>query len=131
MHKKVMVHVITSTGKLLLLKVIPRRGANWQPVTGSVDPGEDWEDAAKRELLEETGLALQVHDLKLEFEFEDRNQRLVKERAYFAQLGQAMDVPIDPIEHTDFVWRPFDEILPETMPYLNQFHAFNKLKELL
>lgn len=126
-----MVHVITKTNKLLLLKVIPHRGANWQPVTGSVDPGENWEDAAKRELLEETGLALEVHDLNLEFEFEDRLQRTVKERAYYALLDQVMDVPIDPIEHTDFVWRPFDEILPETMPYLNQFHAFAKLKERL
>lgn len=126
-----MVHVITKTGKLLLLKVIPRRGANWQPVTGSVDPGEKWEDAAKRELMEETGLALDVQSLELEFDFEDRNQRAVKERVFFAQLEQEMDVPIDPIEHTDFVWRPFDEILPETMPYLNQFHAFLKLKERL
>lgn len=126
-----MVHVITKTNKLLLLKVIPRRGATWQPVTGSVDPGENWEDAAKRELLEETGLALDVHDLELEFEFEDRNQRRVKERAFYAQLAQTMDVPIDPIEHTDFVWRAFDEILPETMPYLNQFYAFTKLRERL
>jgi 8-oxo-dGTP pyrophosphatase MutT (NUDIX family) len=131
MHKKVMVHIITKTGKLLLLKVIPRRGASWQPVTGSVDPGESWENAAKREVLEETGLDLDVIDLDLEFGFEDRLQRAVKERVYYAKLEQDADVAIDAIEHTDFIWLALDEIMPETMPYLAQYNAFLKIKERL
>ena len=40
----------------LLLKTVPKRGSFWQGVTGAIEKGENLIDAAKRELIEETGI---------------------------------------------------------------------------
>ena len=53
--KSVLVLVHTSAQVLLLERVRPQ--GFWQSVTGSLEPGEDWRQAAERELLEETSFA--------------------------------------------------------------------------
>jgi dATP pyrophosphohydrolase len=50
--RSVLVLVHTSDAVLLLERLQP--AGFWQSVTGSLEPGEDWEDAARRELEEET-----------------------------------------------------------------------------
>jgi 8-oxo-dGTP pyrophosphatase MutT (NUDIX family) len=42
--------------EVLLLHRVPRLGGFWHVISGGIDPGETWEVAAERELLEETGL---------------------------------------------------------------------------
>jgi dihydroneopterin triphosphate diphosphatase len=43
--------------EVLVLRRPPAKGGIWAPVTGNVDAGESFEEAAVRELEEETGLA--------------------------------------------------------------------------
>jgi lipoyl(octanoyl) transferase len=50
-------------GRVLLLKRSPARGGFWQPVTGRIEPGEAPIEAARRELLEETGADVPVTPL--------------------------------------------------------------------
>ena len=54
---------ISEDGRVLLLRRSQARGGFWQPVTGRIEPGESPEAAARRELLEETGADVPVHDL--------------------------------------------------------------------
>jgi 8-oxo-dGTP pyrophosphatase MutT (NUDIX family) len=52
--------------KLKEIAVVSQQGKSWSFPKGHVDPGEDFLSAAKREILEETG----IKDLKLIKEFE-------------------------------------------------------------
>lgn len=93
---------------ILMLKVKPSRGSFWQPVTGKVDPGESYLEAAKREAEEETGFSFErtPQYLGLEYEFEGRHGPAV-ERAFFLPIfgGKTPPPPkLDPKEHVDFRW---------------------------
>ena len=57
-----MVHVRRGD-EVLVLHRVPAKGAYWHTVAGRVEPGESWEEAARRELLEETGLSAPVRRL--------------------------------------------------------------------
>ncbi len=46
-------------GEVLLLHRSPARQAYWHLVAGALEPGEGFDEAARRELLEETGLRTQ------------------------------------------------------------------------
>ena len=110
--------------QILLLKTRPGRGEFWQPVTGGVEDGESFEDAALREVEEETGLALSPDKLiKLSsFEFEGQWGKAVEQ-------GFAIEVParlvgkkvlLDPKEHTEFQWVLADEAVVKTHFESNQ-----------
>jgi 8-oxo-dGTP pyrophosphatase MutT (NUDIX family) len=56
---QVLVHAVRRTGdgwRYLMLHRVPQRGGFWPGVTRGADWGEELEDAARRELLEETSL---------------------------------------------------------------------------
>ena len=93
--------------KVLLLKVKPERGNVWQPVTGSIENGESFEDGAMREAQEETGFSFEnkVHYLGIEHKFSSRFGPAV-ERCYALWVkGDTPPTPIlDPKEHTAFEW---------------------------
>lgn len=91
---------------VLLFRVIERRGGGWHPVTGGVEDDEDFDEGAKRELLEETGI--QAHhgewiDLEYSFQFQGRFGP-AEERAYALILKHAVDPVLDPKEHLEFQW---------------------------
>jgi 8-oxo-dGTP pyrophosphatase MutT (NUDIX family) len=99
----------TSPPKVLLLKLIPQRGGFWQSVTGRVDPGEDFLDAAAREAREETGLSFDRHPqfMGLEYDFVGKENTPMRERCFWLPIvgGEAPPTPtIDPSEHTEFRW---------------------------
>ncbi|HRK03098.1 MAG TPA: NUDIX domain-containing protein, partial [Oligoflexia bacterium] len=48
MHRKVQCWILSRSGRCLLLLTNKRRGEFWQPVTGTVEDGESFEQAALR-----------------------------------------------------------------------------------
>jgi 8-oxo-dGTP pyrophosphatase MutT (NUDIX family) len=96
--------------RLLLLRAYK----NWDFPKGLIEPGESELDAAKRETLEETGLA------ELDFPFGDAHQDTLpyaggKVARYFLAETEKSDIelPVSPElghpEHHEWRWASFDE----------------------
>ena len=112
--KKVQVWIYSQDRKagntqILLLKTIEERGGFWQPVTGSVEEGEDLLDAALREATEETGLSFEgkVFFLDHSFEYEKKGVRF-HEYGYALQKNFLEEGPprirLDAHEHQAYQW---------------------------
>ena len=105
----------------LLLQRAPRRGGFWQGITGGVEGDEDLAEAARRELIEETGLvplALDRIDYSYSFSVEDRWRHLyadgvkkVIEHVFVAYVERQQESEIDPGEHDRWKWCRLDEAL--------------------
>lgn len=137
-HSKVQVVIIyladkdsTSNAQVLLLQMNEERGAHWQSVTGSVDPGESYEKAAKRELFEETGIDSKVSEIDLSFEFHDRWNKNVLEKVYFTTILSKPKIAISNEEHQSFKWVDIKEIVQESFGYPSNYQAFLKVLEVL
>lgn len=103
-------------GKVLLLQRTDARGGFWQPVTGKIEVGETPEQAASRELTEETGLrGLEVKPLDYVHAFalgtpdEVRAPKVCVEAAFSARVPEPVGVQLDPTEHQRFEWVSADE----------------------
>jgi dATP pyrophosphohydrolase len=105
----------------LLLRRISTHGGFWQSVTGSLEPDETHLQAAKREVLEETGFELDesaIIPLDLVSRFEIAPQWRAKyapgithneEVCFAARVERRSDVRLDPNEHDAFQWVHFGE----------------------
>jgi 8-oxo-dGTP pyrophosphatase MutT (NUDIX family) len=135
MHKKVQVTILAKNPRpsVLLLKLSEKRGAFWQNVTGSVDEGEDFDQAAPRELWEETGIEpsdAEVTPLHFSFEFHDRFGRDIKEACYLAVVDD-LKYPIKiSDEHQKYVWKEIDLVTPEDYGHPSSFEVFQKAVEV-
>lgn len=132
-QKKVQVVIIGGErlNKLLLLQMKPDRNELWQNVTGSVDEGEDFLEAAKRELLEETQLAGELTELNIQFEFKDRWERSVLEKVFLAKIIGEPPVQISDEEHQDYQWIPLDQVSRDNFGYESNYTSFlESLKKL-
>jgi lipoyl(octanoyl) transferase len=106
--------------RVLLLRRTAAAGDFWQPVTGSIEPGETDEAAARRELLEETALTPRtLTDLSLsqsflidpEF-FPGADQPLLTEEVSFAAAVDSSDpVTLEAEEHQEYGWFTFEAAL--------------------
>jgi 8-oxo-dGTP pyrophosphatase MutT (NUDIX family) len=94
--------------------LVLRAYKNWDFPKGLVEPGESELAAAKREVLEETGLA------DLDYPFGDESKETVPysgnkvARYYLAETDQAaIELPVSPElgrpEHHEYRWVSFDE----------------------
>ncbi len=108
---KVQVWVI-SQDQVLLLRTLPARGEFWQPVTGGVEAGESLEEAALRELQEETGISPQsvapepllLRNFQFSFQYEKRGMTF-KEHVFFVELAETRQlIHLDAREHQGFRW---------------------------
>ncbi len=95
-----------SEWRVLLLKTLPERGAFWQPVTGSIEPGESVQKGALREAIEETGLPplKNIQELGYEFDFEGKWGPSHEVAFYFETYPGCPKVSLDPREHQGFQW---------------------------
>ena len=101
---------------------------HWDFPKGHIEPGESKQDAAQRELIEETGLTAQL-DNKFEdsfsYIFRDHQKKLVQKTVYFF-IGKAQNGPVQiSYEHTDYQWLTYKQAL-EQLTYDN---AKNLLKK--
>ncbi|HUP49988.1 MAG TPA: lipoyl(octanoyl) transferase LipB [Thermoanaerobaculia bacterium] len=108
--------VIHDGDRVLLLHRRPERGNFWQPVTGSIEPGESPVETARREILEETGLEAQpveiglTQSLMIESQFLSATHPapiIASEIAFRARIDSTLPIRLDPSEHDDYSWFTF------------------------
>ncbi|HEX8171457.1 MAG TPA: lipoyl(octanoyl) transferase LipB [Thermoanaerobaculia bacterium] len=115
-----LVKVLVRDGdRVLLLHRKPERGHFWQPITGSIEPGEAPLAAARRELIEETGHAAEPRELALVQSFMIESQYLqsrgyvppiiASEINFAATLDSRLPIRLDASEHDDHGWFTFAE----------------------
>lgn len=104
--------------EVLMMLRQPDQGLWWSSVTGMLEPGEDLEAAAHREVLEETGLrgALAPLGLRHTFwvdpallRFADDEPRFNTETCFQVEVPADAEVRLDPAEHSECRWCSFDE----------------------
>lgn len=78
----ILVVIYTADLQVLLLKRVDYPDA-WQSVTGSIEGQESWQDAARREVKEETGIDLGGGELPIGWSFSDWH--LTNEYAIYEQ----------------------------------------------
>jgi lipoyl(octanoyl) transferase len=115
----------------LVLKRHPHRGGFWQPVTGTIDPAEEPEACAKRELGEETGLGAEVKPLRYTHSFlfgeprADRPPRVFRETAFWALAPAVGKVRLDTREHSHYAWLDVSEAV-DRVPYAGLKEALRR-----
>ncbi len=93
--------------QVLLLQRPPQMGGFWQPVTGGVEPGESFVEAALREAQEETGLSFPLfpQDLFLEHTFKGQWGWAQEKSFLLALVGDKPPQPtLDGKEHCEYKW---------------------------
>ena len=128
----VLVVVHTAALDVLLLERAARAGL-WQSVTGSLDrPDESLAQAARREVLEETGIDARAHALErlpLTYRFEIfarwRNRFAPgvthnTEHAFCLRLPARCEVALARDEHTSHAWLPWREAAARCFSWSNR-----------
>ncbi len=102
--------VVARDGELLLIAL--QDGRRWQLPKGHLEPGESPEDAAVREVREETGVTGRpVATLPtIDYWFVERGRRIHKQVDYFLLVYAAgSTADYDPREVSGARWFPWDE----------------------
>jgi dATP pyrophosphohydrolase len=127
--ESVLVLVYTQASEVLMLR---RKYPNdfWQSVTGSLEWDENPQQAALRELQEETGISgKELNDCEFSQNFEiyaiwrDRYAPGVKENqehVFALELPEKMDIQLDPREHEEFGWLSKQEAAELAFSHTNQ-----------
>jgi dATP pyrophosphohydrolase len=124
----VLVVIYSKTGHVLMMKrAFPEDF--WQSVTGSLEWGESAEQAAIRELKEETGLeANGLINCQFSQQFEiysiwrDRYQPGVmhnQEHVFLMPLEDCEEIQFDPREHTETLWVSREEAIQMATSHTN------------
>ncbi len=102
----------------------------WQSVTGSLEWGEQPEQAARRELVEETGLDATTledcHDSHLFEIYEIWRHRYAegvtenREHVFRLAVPEVCPVALDDLEHSEYEWVPRVEAAQRASSYTNR-----------
>lgn len=115
----------------LMMKRALDRGGFWQPVTGGVDEGEVFVEAAKRELFEETNISniiRMIEDVHY-FEFESIGFGWTKEYVFGAEVSEDVEVELSS-EHSEMRWSTLEDAL-KLMRHDHNKDAIKKLTDLI
>lgn len=117
--------------RYLMLKRNARKGNFWQPITGNVELGESFEQAAERELMEETGIigCVRIFDTGYSFDFFDDN-RNQHEKVYAAEVSPGTQVVLSE-EHTEFAWAKEDDCISNYLKYPGNIAGLKALAQVL
>ena len=108
-----MIYWTEPEGQELLVLVLKRNHIGekeglWQPVTGNVDEGESYEEAALREVKEETSFTSPqtLQDMDMEYKFSGRWGE-ANEKVFALKVeGEKAPAPkLDKKEHCDYAWK--------------------------
>ena len=133
--ESVLVVVYSDDGRALLLRR-RRPFAFWQSVTGSLLPGETHEQAARRELTEETGLEsqgrLEYAGVSRQFAIDPRWRKRfapgVVENVEFEwhyRLPEVADIVLERDEHSTYRWLPIAEASEAVWSWTNRDALWN------
>lgn len=121
--KKVASALIENNGKLLVLL---RVDGTWGLPGGGVEPGEDEQEAAAREILEETGYKIEKQELHLKQSYDKPFRSVHNNEILFTlfslEVAEQFTPRLDPKEHTAYRWlTPQEAIaLPNQIPGLSE-----------
>ena len=131
MNKKVQIIIIEKKSDIpgvLLLRTNKFRGNFWQNVTGSVEKNESFENAALREVQEETGIkdnSTTITDAELSFNFCDKNNNQIEEKVFLMALETIPPILISE-EHDSYQWKRITEVTSNDFNYKSNYDAFLK-----
>ncbi|MDI6719928.1 MAG: NUDIX domain-containing protein [Methanomicrobiales archaeon] len=126
--------VRNADGRLYLL--LQYEAGHWDLVKGHAKRGESGEEAAVRELREETGIAdarfVPGFREEINYFFRARGRTVYKEVVYFLMETDQADVVLS-FEHIGYKWLPYDKALAQatfqnTRDVLMKAHAFLEKK---
>lgn len=120
--------VTLAQNQLLLLQFAKFHNQGFQNITGSVEKDESFEEAAIRELMEETGLESPLIDIGLTYRFKDRWGFDVEEKVFLCELASIPSITLS-LEHKSFKWIPVKEVTESDYVFPANFEAFKKALE--
>jgi 8-oxo-dGTP pyrophosphatase MutT (NUDIX family) len=122
--------VTIAENQLLLLQFAKMHNSGFQNITGSVEQGETFLEAAQRELLEEIGLSNSLIDIQHEFYFHDRWGADVHEKVFLCLFEQIPPITLSE-EHQSFKWILINNVTPLNFVFPTNFEAFQKALEFM
>lgn len=115
---------------LMLLRA-PERGGFWQPVTGNVEVGESFENAALREVDEELRIKKTVQLIDTEYSYEFFDNGMDQFEKIFGVEVQAGQEVVLSSEHTEYYWATKDEAINKYLKYPGNKEGLRRLHKIL
>jgi len=120
--------------KVLILKRTAERGGFWQPLSGGIEKGEDYNDTIKREVYEETGIKeiIRIIDLNYNFTYKtskNKEFKKMKDFCFAVEINKEKEIQLS-YEHEEFLWCSQNEVKNQ-LKWKYNLIAYNKLLKIL